>query len=217
MADAIELKHVTKEYRLGEERVKALNDISLKIVEGEFVAVVGASGSGKSTLLHIMGALDRPTRGSVKINGKGADAMGSDELAELRASAVGFVFQFFNLIPRLTALENVSVPSIFSRKNGDARKLLESVGLSHRAGHMPSQLSGGERQRVAIARAMINDPKIILADEPTGNIDSVTGKKIMDIFKSLNRQGKTVVLITHDRAVAKTARRIITIKDGELI
>lgn len=216
MADVIELKHVTKEYVLGEERIKALNDVSLKIREGEFVAVVGASGSGKSTLLHIMGALDRPTRGSVKINGRSADAMNSDELAELRASAVGFVFQFFNLIPRLTALENVSVPSIFSRKGRDALKLLQGVGLSHRAGHMPPQLSGGERQRVAIARALINDPKIILADEPTGNLDSVTGKKVMDIFKSLNKQGKTVVLITHDRAVAKAAHRIITIKDGML-
>ncbi|MBI4014713.1 MAG: ABC transporter ATP-binding protein [Candidatus Aenigmarchaeota archaeon] len=216
MANAIELKHVTKEYDVGEERVKALNDVSLKIGEGEFVAVVGASGSGKSTLLHIMGALDKPTRGSVKINGKSADLMSSDELAELRAGTVGFVFQFFNLIPRLTALENVSVPAIFSRKSGDARKLLEDIGLVHRAWHMPSQLSGGERQRVAIARAMINDPKIILADEPTGNLDSVTGKNVMDIFKSLNEKGKTIVLITHDRAVAKAARRIVTIKDGML-
>ncbi|MBI4018830.1 MAG: ABC transporter ATP-binding protein [Candidatus Aenigmarchaeota archaeon] len=208
-----------KKYTLGETEVKALDDVSLSINEGEFVSIMGSSGSGKSTLLHIVGALDRPTSGSVRILGRDVHNMNDNELAALRGDTIGFVFQTFNLIPRLSVMENVVIPSYFvgAERNDQAKHLVKSVGLGERIDHMPSQLSGGERQRVAIARALINDPKIIVADEPTGNLDSVNGKKIMDIFKSLNKQGKTVIIVTHDMHIAKFADRIIRIKDGKIV
>lgn len=216
---AVELRNVVKKYTLGETEVKALDDVSLSINEGEFVSIMGSSGSGKSTLLHIVGALDRPTSGSVRILGRDVHNMNDNELAALRGDTIGFVFQTFNLIPRLSVMENVVIPSYFvgAERNDQAKHLVKSVGLGERIDHMPSQLSGGERQRVAIARALINDPKIIVADEPTGNLDSVNGKKIMDIFKSLNKQGKTVIIVTHDMHIAKFADRIIRIKDGKIV
>lgn len=216
---AVELRNVVKSYTLGDVEVRALDGVSLAIDEGEFVSIMGSSGSGKSTLLHIVGALDRPSRGSVKIFGKDVHNMNDDELAGLRGATIGFVFQTFNLIPRLSVMENVLIPSYFTgtERGQEAERLVKSVGLGERMGHMPSQLSGGERQRVAIARALINDPKIIVADEPTGNLDSVNGKKIMDIFKSLNMQGKTVILVTHDLHIAKFAGRIIRVKDGKIV
>ncbi|HLD83459.1 MAG TPA: ABC transporter ATP-binding protein [archaeon] len=216
---AIELRNVVKSYTLGDAEVRALDGVSLDINEGEFVSIMGSSGSGKSTLLHIVGALDRPTQGAVRIFGKDVHGMGDNELAGLRGDTIGFVFQTFNLIPRLSVMENVLIPSYFAGvdRQEDAGRLVKSVGLGERMNHMPSQLSGGERQRVAIARALINDPKIIVADEPTGNLDSVNGKKIMDIFKSLNKQGRTVIVVTHDIHIAKYANRIIRIKDGKIV
>ena len=216
---AIELRNVVKSYTLGDAEVRALDGVSLAIDEGEFVSIMGSSGSGKSTLLHIVGALDRPTQGAVRIFGKDVHGMGDNELAGLRGDTIGFVFQTFNLIPRLSVMENVLIPSYFAGvdRQEDAGRLVKSVGLGERMNHMPSQLSGGERQRVAIARALINDPKIIVADEPTGNLDSVNGKKIMDIFKSLNKQGRTVIVVTHDIHIAKYANRIIRIKDGKIV
>jgi len=216
---AIELRNVVKSYTLGDAEVRALDGVSLDINEGEFVSIMGSSGSGKSTLLHIVGALDRPTQGAVRIFGKDVHGMGDNELAGLRGDTIGFVFQTFNLIPRLSVMENVLIPSYFAGvdRQEDAGRLVKTVGLGERINHMPSQLSGGERQRVAIARALINDPKIIVADEPTGNLDSVNGKKIMDIFKSLNKQGRTVIVVTHDIHIAKYANRIIRIKDGKIV
>ena len=216
---AIELRNVVKSYTLGDAEVRALDGVSLAIDEGEFVSIMGSSGSGKSTLLHIVGALDRPTQGAVRIFGKDVHGMGDNELAGLRGDTIGFVFQTFNLIPRLSVMENVLIPSYFAGvdRQEDAGRLVKTVGLGERINHMPSQLSGGERQRVAIARALINDPKIIVADEPTGNLDSVNGKKIMDIFKSLNKQGRTVIVVTHDIHIAKYANRIIRIKDGKIV
>ena len=216
---AIELRNVVKSYTLGDAEVRALDGVSLDINEGEFVSIMGSSGSGKSTLLHIVGALDRPTQGAVRIFGKDVHGMGDNELAGLRGDTIGFVFQTFNLIPRLSVMENVLIPSYFAGvdRQEDAGRLVKTVGLGERINHMPSQLSGGERQRGAIARALINDPKIIVADEPTGNLDSVNGKKIMDIFKSLNKQGRTVIVVTHDIHIAKYANRIIRIKDGKIV
>jgi putative ABC transport system ATP-binding protein len=215
----IDLKGVSKKYITGETEFFVLKDIDLKIKEGEFISIVGASGSGKSTLLHLIGALDRPTTGTVKIMNKNIAKLNDDSLAELRNTAIGFVFQTFNLIPRLTALENVTMPTYFGTNvnKEKAMELIKMVGLEKRAHHMPNQLSGGERQRVAIARALINDPKVILADEPTGNLDTKTGGKIIDVFKTLNKQGKTVIIITHDTNIAKSANRKIKIRDGMIV
>ena len=215
----LELHNMSKIYGTGEAQVNALDKISLKIKQGDFVSIVGASGSGKSTLLHMIGALDRPTKGTVKINNKNIDHLNDNELAELRRDVVGFVFQTFNLIPRLTALENVTIPSFFGGgvTKEKAEILLKLVGLEKRMKHMPSELSGGEQQRVAIARALINDPKIIMADEPTGNLDTKTGKKIMEIFKDLNKKGKTIIIITHDNNIARTSKKKINILDGMVV
>ena len=217
--EALRLEKVWKVYKMGSVEVEALRGVSLKIERGEFVAIMGPSGSGKSTLMNIMGLLDTPTRGKVYLMGRDVSRLGEDELAEIRGKTVGFVFQRFNLLPYLTALENVLLPTLFlgEKREDRARELLEAVGLGHRIHHLPSQLSGGEQQRVAIARALINDPEIILADEPTGNLDSKTGKQIMEIFRDLHKKGKTLILVTHDEEVAGYAERVVRIRDGRIL
>ncbi len=219
--NVIELNHVTKVYRLGDEELKGLDDVDLKIEEGEFVAVVGPSGSGKSTLMNLIGCLDTADEGTYRLDGEDVDACTGRELAAIRSHKIGFVFQEFNLIENLTAFENVELPLIYQRIRAADRKervrhALERVDIWERRGHKPSQLSGGQRQRVAIARAMVTEPEIYLADEPTGNLDSKTGRQIMDIFHELNRQGHTIVLITHDMDLARQASRSVRILDGKI-
>ncbi len=214
----IECKNVWKEYENG--RVKALRGISLKVKKGESLAILGPSGSGKSTLMHILGCLDIPTRGKVFLNGKDVSKLSSAELAKIRSQTIGFVFQFFYLVPFMTALENVMLPMIFAGKKDKerAKKLLELVGLKNRMHHYPNQLSGGQRQRVAIARALANDPEIILADEPTGNLDTKTGEEIVNLLLSLNKNyGKTLIVVTHNKTVAKKMDKTIYIKDGKIV
>jgi putative ABC transport system ATP-binding protein len=216
----IELKKVSKTYRKDAEEVRALSDVSMEVKAGEFVAVVGPSGSGKSTLMNVVGLLDRPDSGEYHLDGGAVAEFSSDELARLRNEKIGFVFQTFHLLPKTTALENVELPLIYSSRediSGMGAQALEMVGLKDRAKHLPSELSGGQQQRVAIARALVNDPEMILADEPTGNLDSKAGLEIMAIFQELNRLGKTVVLITHDSAVAKMAKRVVEIVDGTIV
>jgi putative ABC transport system ATP-binding protein len=215
----IKLEHVTKLYQMGSSQVHALRGLDLKIKEGEFVALMGPSGSGKSTLLHLIGCLDLPTEGRVYLRDQETSRLNDNHLAALRGQMVGFVFQSFNLIPTLSALENVELPMIFqgvprSQRRKRAAYLLDKVGLGERKRHRPPQLSGGELQRVAIARALANNPKIILADEPTGNLDSESGRKILELLKELNREGVTVVLVTHDPEAAAYADRVIKIRDG---
>jgi len=224
MADAvIRLEGVTKTYDLEEDiKVNALKNVNLEIDKGDFMAIMGPSGSGKSTLLHMIGCLDRPSSGKIFLDRKDISKLNDSELARLRGKEIGFVFQTFNLYPTLTALENVELPMIIVGENRKDRKeralaLLKMVGLEGRAGHLPSQLSGGERQRVAIARALANDPKLILADEPTGNLDSKSGADIMKMLVELNNDGKTVVVITHDHAIASHAQKVVRIRDGEII
>ena len=200
----------------------ALRGVSLKIKKGEFLAIMGASGSGKSTLLHIMGCLDRPTKGKVYIDNKDVSKFNENQLAEIRKGKIGFVFQFFFLFPTLTALENIMLPMLFSKKikNKEERalKLLEEVGMKGFETHYPNELSGGQRQKIAIARALANDPDIILADEPTGNLDSKSGEEIMNLLVKLNKKdGKTVVIVTHDKNIASRAERIVVLKDGKII
>lgn len=219
----LEVKDVWKIYKVGEEEVAALAGVSLKINEGEFISIMGPSGSGKSTLMNMIGLLDRPTKGKVFLEGKNTSEMSEKELAKARGRKIGFVFQKYNLINTLTALENVTLPMIFQKISEEervkrARGLLKIVNMSHRENHKPSELSGGEQQRIAIARALAMNPKIILADEPTGNLDSKTEKKIMEIFIQLNKKfGHTVILVTHDPEVASYAQKIIRIKDGKII
>ena len=216
----IELKKVSKTYRKDAEEVRALSDVSMEVEAGEFVAVVGPSGSGKSTLMNVVGLLDRPDSGEYHLDGGAVAEFSPDELARLRNEKIGFVFQTFHLLPKTTALENVELPLIYSSRadiSGMGAQALEMVGLKDRAKHLPSELSGGQQQRVAIARALVNDPEMILADEPTGNLDSKAGLEIMAIFQELNRLGKTVVLITHDSAVAKMAKRVVEIVDGTIV
>jgi putative ABC transport system ATP-binding protein len=216
----IELKQVNKTYRKDAEEVRALADVSLKVEAGEFLAVVGPSGSGKSTLMNVLGLLDRPDSGSYQLDEGEVDAFTPDELARLRNEKIGFVFQTFHLLPKTTALENVELPLIYSSRpdiSGLGARALEQVGLKDRAKHLPSELSGGQQQRVAIARALVNDPELILADEPTGNLDTRAGLEVLAIFQELNRQGKTVVLITHDAAVAAMANRVVEIVDGRIV
>ncbi len=215
----VEVSNVRKSYLLGSLEIPVLSGINLKIEKGEFLAIMGPSGSGKSTLINIIGCLDRPTEGQVFISGTDLQRTSDDELACLRGLEIGFVFQTFNLIPRLTAFENVLLPTfVNSRISGDplkrAKELLEIMGLQDRMHHKPGELSGGQAQRVSIARALINDPAILLADEPTGNLDSRTGAEILRIFIDLNTEGKTVVIVTHDPEIAKYADRIILVKDG---
>jgi putative ABC transport system ATP-binding protein len=223
MKSVIELQNVEKVYRMDEVEVHALRNVSLKVRKNEFLAIKGPSGSGKSTLLHIIGCLDRPTRGKVILDGINVSGLNDTELARVRGRKIGFVFQFFNLYPTLTALENIELPMVIAEENKKERReraleLLKIVNMEKRANHLPSQLSGGERQRVAIARALANDPPIILADEPTGNLDSEAGKEILKILKNLQeKENKTVVMVTHEEHIAKWAERIVYLKDGQII
>jgi len=217
----IELKEVTKEYKMGDVIVRALDGLNIKIKKGEFVAIMGPSGSGKSTIMNMIGCLDLPNKGNIFLNAKNIGHMHESKLASIRGKEIGFIFQQFNLINTLSILENVMLPMVFQNIPLDdriqkARKLLEMVGLSKRMKHKPNELSGGEQQRVAIARALANDPEIILADEPTGNLDSKTGNEIMEFLKKLNKQGKTVIVVTHDANLAKYAQRIIHLRDGRV-
>jgi len=218
----IELKNVHKVYPMGEVSVPALRGINLTIHPGEFVAIMGPSGSGKSTLMHLLGCLDLPSDGVVQLDGKDITKLDEDTLAQIRGKKVGFVFQTFNLIPTLTAQENVELPLFFQgvpreKRRARAAELLRKVGLDGRLHHRPAQLSGGERQRVAIARALANDPEIILADEPTGNLDSESGKAILELLAQLHREGKTIILVTHNPEAAAYAQRIVRIRDGRLV
>ena len=217
----IDLKKVSKKYEMGEDVFYALRDVSLKINKGEFVAIIGPSGSGKSTLMHVIGLLDKPTSGEVYLGGEEVHNLSEIKQAELRNKHIGFIFQVFNLLSRTSALENVEMPLIYSgikKKDREERatKVLEIVGLRDRLQNKPSQLSGGQQQRVAIARALINNPSLILADEPTGNLDSKSGEEILSLLNKLNNEGNTIVVVTHDSDIAKRAKRIITIKDGEI-
>jgi len=219
----IEVKNITKSYQSGDVETKVLKGISFAINDGEFVAIIGPSGSGKSTLMHILGCLDKATSGQYFFNGKDVSQFSEDELADIRKKKIGFVFQAFNLLPRTTVLRNVMLPLAYAnvpktKREEIAKKSLLSSGLDEkRFHHLSNQLSGGEMQRVAIARALVNDPSIILADEPTGNLDSKTGELVMDTFRKLNQQGRTVILITHEKYIAENAKRRIAIKDGEII
>lgn len=217
----VSLRGINKFYQLGENRFKVLDDINLDIKKGEFVAIVGPSGSGKSTLMHIIGLLDTPASGTVSIMGKEINRSDEANLATLRNKNIGFVFQAFNLLSRTSALDNVELPLIYSGVSKEerfkrAKQALVQVGLEDRINNLPSQLSGGQQQRVAVARALINNPALILADEPTGNLDSKSGVEIMNLFVSLNKKGNTIALVTHDPLVAKKADRIIEIKDGKI-
>jgi putative ABC transport system ATP-binding protein len=216
---AIEVHHLKKTYQMGDTEVHALNDISFKIFENEYVGIMGASGSGKSTLMNMIGCLDTPTSGRYLLNGRDVSELDDAELAEVRNREIGFVFQTFNLIPRTNCLSNVDLPLIYAgipaaERRKRAAKTLEKVGLGDRLNHRPNELSGGQRQRVAIARALINNPSIILADEPTGNLDTKTGKDIMLLFEELYRMGQTVLLVTHEDDIAHHSRRIIRLRDG---
>lgn len=219
---AIELRDVEKVFYLGENEVRVLHSLSLKIWKGELVALVGVSGSGKTTAMNVMGLLDLPTRGEVFIDGRKTSEMTDQELAELRNLKLGFIFQQFNLLGALNCRENITLPLFF--KKGDRRKLydenvdklIKMVGLEGRIGHKPLEMSGGEQQRVAIARALVDEPEIIFADEPTGNLDTKTSKMIMDILKDLNKQGRTLIIVTHDSSISSTASRVLNMKDGRL-
>lgn len=221
----VELKEVYKIYCMGTEVcVNALSGVDLRINNGEFVAIMGPSGSGKSTMMHIVGALDLPSKGKVFLDGINISELSEDDLAKIRGKTIGFVFQDFNLIPTLTALENVMLPMLFQDSNKSTelqekhcKALLSLVGLGERFNHKPSELSGGQQQRVAIARSLVNDPEIILADEPTGALDSKSSAEIMDLLKDLNKKGKTIILITHDKSVANVAKRHIVLKDGKIV
>ena len=219
----VKAENVSKIFDMGEVQVKALDDVSIDIKRGEYVSIMGHSGSGKTTLLNVLSALLRPTHGEVYINGETISKMDDNQLARIRGKTIGFVFQVFNLIPRMTALENVMLPLWFegiepAKREIIARKVLGDVGLENRITHRPNELSGGERQRVAIARALANNPDIIVADEPTGNLDSKSGAQVLEIIDALNKkQGKTVLMVTHEREIGEFAERIINLKDGKII
>lgn len=219
----LKLINVSKVYQMGETEIRALDNVSLSIKKGEFIAIQGPSGSGKSTLMHIIGCLDTPTTGKVILEGKDVSKLNEAELAKIRNKKIGFVFQTFNLLRRTSVLNNVCLPLIYTALNNPsqemnkAKKLLKLVGLEQRAHHLPSQISGGEQQRVAIARALVNHPSLVLADEPTGNLDSKTGEEIMKLLVKLNKKDHTIVVVTHDPQVAKFSQRIIKIKDGRIV
>jgi putative ABC transport system ATP-binding protein len=218
----IEIRSLMKTYKLGGETVHALNDVSIKIEKGEFLAIIGPSGSGKSTLMNMIGCLDRPQSGKYLLDGKDIGKMNDNQLASIRNQKIGFIFQNFNLLTKLTALENVELPLLYAGMSAKERRersmaSLEKVGLKERAGHLPTQLSGGQQQRVAIARALAGNPTILLADEPTGALDSKTSKEILQLMKELNEAGHTIILITHDLAIAKQAKRMVSIQDGQLL
>lgn len=222
MEHLIELKDIYKIYPMGDEEVRALDGVSLTIDQGEFVAIVGSSGSGKSTAMNIIGCLDVPTSGSYRLNGVDVSTMGDDQQAEIRNKMLGFIFQQYNLIPKLDVLENVELPLLYAGVPAEERRrralnALERVGLAEKKKHLPSQLSGGQQQRVSIARALAGNPSVILADEPTGALDSRTGREVLGFLKRLNREGDTVVLITHDNSIAVKADRIIRIQDGRIL
>jgi len=222
----IEFNHIHKNFTMGDENILALNDISIKINEGEFTSIVGASGSGKSTMMNIIGLLDLPTKGHYKLDGVDTTSMDDDALSHYRNQKIGFVFQSFHLLPKASALKNVEMPmqyaSAYNKELTDeiirarALETLEKVGLGSRVHHLPNELSGGQRQRVAIARALVNNPKILLADEPTGALDSKTSEEILTLFKELNSQGVTVIIVTHDNNVAKKCKRVLRMSDGKI-
>jgi putative ABC transport system ATP-binding protein len=217
----IDLKDISKIYTVGTQEVPAVRSISMSVPENQYLAIMGPSGSGKSTLMNIVGCLDTPTGGSYRLKGREISELDDDELAEIRSSEIGFVFQTFNLLPRMTAFQNVELPLIYGHAGRSSRAdrvwdVLDAVGLRDRAHHRPNELSGGQRQRVAIARALINGPSIILADEPTGNLDSTTGEEIMGIFRELNDAGNTIILVTHEQYIADHATRVIKLLDGAI-
>ena len=215
----INVTNLTKLYKRGSEEVHALKDVTMSIEQGEFLSIVGPSGSGKSTLLHMLGLLDTPTSGGISLNGHSTIDVNQGRLAKIRRDNIGFVFQQFLLLPTLTVRENIELPLLFSKKNGKSERVTEIMGLlglAHRAEHLPHQLSGGEMQRVSIGRALINEPKLILADEPTGNLDSATAEKIFELFRKLNSAGLSLVVVTHNVDLAKIAHRVIRLKDGTI-
>ena len=217
----VELRNVSKIYHLGGEEIRALDDLSLDIEEGEFISIIGPSGSGKSTLMHILGCLDSPTSGTIRLDGTMIHAASPRELARIRNQKIGFVFQFFNLLPKLSVLQNVELPMIYSGLRARERReraldALKMVEMDNRARHRPMQLSGGQQQRAAIARALVNKPKIVFADEPTGNLDSHTGELILDLFRRLSKEGRTIALVTHDPEIASVTPRRIEIRDGKI-
>jgi putative ABC transport system ATP-binding protein len=218
----MEVRGLTKVYRMGASEVRAVDGVSFEVEAGEFLALMGPSGCGKSTLLHLLGCLDLPDAGSYRLNGVEASGLAERELARLRGKYLGFVFQAFNLIPRLSALENVELPLVYAgvparERRRRAKAVLERVGLAHRADHSPAELSGGQQQLVAIARALVNDPALILADEPTGNLDTATSRQVMEILASLNAEGKTILLVTHEAEIAAYARRVLRLRDGKIV
>jgi putative ABC transport system ATP-binding protein len=218
----IDLSNITKTYRMGEVDITVLSQVSLTVQRGELIAIMGPSGSGKSTLMNIIGCLDRPTSGVYHFENREISTLSDDELASVRNVKIGFVFQTFNLLPRFSALKNVEVPLIYSGvparlRNERAKPLLEQVGLADRMNHKPPELSGGQQQRVAIARALVNNPSLLLADEPTGNLDSRSGAEILNILTDLNKQGVTIMIVTHDKDVAARCKRIINLKDGQIV
>jgi len=217
----LELKGVSKSHRLGDTEVEVLHDIDLAVEEGEFVAIMGASGSGKTTCLEILGAISRPSKGSYRFEGESVERFSDDALADLRARRMGFVFQTFNLMPRMSALRNAALPLLYAGLPRDERErraaeMLRRVGLGHRLDRRPAQLSGGERQRVAIARALVNRPRVIFADEPTGNLDEANGREVLAMFHELHREGSTLVVVTHSEEVASEARRVVRLRDGRI-
>ncbi len=219
MADVIRIEDVYKIYQLGTQTVNALNGVDLAIKSNEYVALMGPSGSGKSTLMNVMGCLDTPTKGRYYLNGPDVSKLTDDELAEIRNKEIGFVFQTFNLLPRYSALDNVALPLIYAgvplaKRTERAKEVMEMVGLSDRMMHKPNELSGGQRQRVAVARALVNDPAIILADEPTGNLDTKTSYEIMALFEAIHKHGNTIILVTHEEDIAEHAGRIVRLRDG---
>lgn len=222
MPEVIRLEDIVKTYVMGDAVVHALDHVHLEVESGEFLAIMGPSGSGKSTMMNILGCLDRPTSGKYYLDGKEIAGYDDDELAKTRNAQIGFVFQNFNLLPKITAQANVALPLVYAgvpeeERMERAKRALEAVGLGERIDHKPNEMSGGQRQRVAIARALINDPAIVMADEPTGNLDTKSSYEIMDIFKAMNNQGKTVVMVTHEPDIGEQTKRILTMRDGKLV